>query len=141
MLSLSLVAKSCPTLVTPWTVACQAPLSMGFPRKNTGVVCHFLLQRIFPTQELNPGLLQCKQILYQLNYEGSPPKNPFSFPWRWKDSLWECMVSIILLDKVQITQFSITLLIWKQNLSLSINLYVYLYTSLFSTIKNAILVY
>ena len=24
-----LVAKSCPTLVTPWTVACQAALSMG----------------------------------------------------------------------------------------------------------------
>ena len=31
-LSLSLVAKSCPTLVTPWTVALQAPLSMGFSR-------------------------------------------------------------------------------------------------------------
>ena len=29
-LSLSLVAKSCPMLVTPWTVACQAPLYMGF---------------------------------------------------------------------------------------------------------------
>ena len=29
-----LVAKSCPTLVTPWTVACQGPLSMGFPRKE-----------------------------------------------------------------------------------------------------------
>ena len=26
------------------TVACQAPLSMGFSRKNTGVGCHFLLQ-------------------------------------------------------------------------------------------------
>ena len=25
-----LVTKSCPTLVTPWTIACQAPLSMGF---------------------------------------------------------------------------------------------------------------
>ena len=25
-----LVAKPCPTLATPWTVACQAPLSMGF---------------------------------------------------------------------------------------------------------------
>ena len=25
-----LVAKSCLILVTPWTVACQAPLSMGF---------------------------------------------------------------------------------------------------------------
>ena len=24
-----LVAKSCPTLATPWIVACQAPLSMG----------------------------------------------------------------------------------------------------------------
>ena len=38
-----LVAKSCPTLVTPWTVACQAPLSMGFSRQETGVGCHFLL--------------------------------------------------------------------------------------------------
>ena len=27
-----MVAKSCPTLATPWTVARQAPLSMGFPR-------------------------------------------------------------------------------------------------------------
>ena len=27
-----LVAKSCPTLATPWTVAHQAPLSMGFSR-------------------------------------------------------------------------------------------------------------
>ena len=29
-----LVTKSCPTLVTPWTVACQAPLSMGFSRQE-----------------------------------------------------------------------------------------------------------
>ena len=29
-LSLSLVAQSCPTLATPWTVACQAPLSIEF---------------------------------------------------------------------------------------------------------------
>ena len=28
-----LVAKSCPTLVTQWTVARQAPVSMGFPRQ------------------------------------------------------------------------------------------------------------
>ena len=25
---------------TPWAVACQAPLSMGFPSKNTGMGCH-----------------------------------------------------------------------------------------------------
>ena len=29
-----LVTKSCPTLATPWTVACQAPLSMGFSRQK-----------------------------------------------------------------------------------------------------------
>jgi len=28
------VAKSCLTLMTPWTVACQAPLSVGFPRQE-----------------------------------------------------------------------------------------------------------
>ena len=29
-----LVAKSCPTLATPWIVACQAPLSMVFSRQE-----------------------------------------------------------------------------------------------------------
>ena len=33
-LSLSLVPKSCLTLATPWTVACQAPLSVGFSRQE-----------------------------------------------------------------------------------------------------------
>ena len=31
-----------------------------------------LLQGIFPTQELNQGLLHCRQILYHLNHQGSP---------------------------------------------------------------------
>ena len=30
--------------------------------------CHFLLQGIFPTQELNPGLLHCRQMLYHLSH-------------------------------------------------------------------------
>ena len=40
---------------TPWTVARQAPLSMGFPRQEcwSGLPC---LQGIFPTQGLNPSL-------------------------------------------------------------------------------------
>ena len=29
-----LVIKSCPTLLTPWTVAHQAPLSVGFPSQE-----------------------------------------------------------------------------------------------------------
>ena len=30
------------------------------------------LQRIFPTQGSNPGLLHCRRILYQLSHQGSP---------------------------------------------------------------------
>ena len=37
--------------------------------KNTGVGSLSLLQRIFPTQELNEGLLHYRQILYQLSYQ------------------------------------------------------------------------
>ena len=40
--------------------------------KYTGVGSLSLLQRIFLTQELNWGLLHCRQILYQLSYDGSP---------------------------------------------------------------------
>ena len=32
--SKSQVIQSCLTLATPWTVACQAPLSMGFSRQE-----------------------------------------------------------------------------------------------------------
>ena len=39
--------------------------------KNTGVGSLSLLQWIFPTQELNWGILHCRWILYQLNYQGS----------------------------------------------------------------------
>ena len=45
---------------TPWTVAHQAPLSMGFPRQEYWSGLHFPLQRIFLTQGSNPGLLDCR---------------------------------------------------------------------------------
>ena len=41
------------------------------PSQNTGVGNHSLLQGIFPTQRLNPGLLHCRLILYQLSHRGS----------------------------------------------------------------------
>ena len=47
--------------------------------KNTGVGSLSLLQGIFPTQGSNQGLLHCRQILYQLSYQGS-------LYW-WADSL------------------------------------------------------
>ena len=42
------------------------------PGQNTGVGSPSLLQGIFLTQGSNPGLLYCRQILYQLSHEGSP---------------------------------------------------------------------
>ena len=54
---LALVLIRARLLATPWTVARQAPLSMGFSRKNTAVGCHFLLQGNFPTQGSNLCLL------------------------------------------------------------------------------------
>ena len=41
------------------------------PGKSTRVGCHFLLQGIFLTQGLNPGLLHCRQTLYHLSHQGS----------------------------------------------------------------------
>ena len=42
------------------------------PGQNTGVGSLSLLQGIFPTQGLNPGLLHCRWILYPLSHQGSP---------------------------------------------------------------------
>ena len=57
-----LVAKLCPTLVTPWTVACQAPLSVGFSRQE------YWSGLLFPSPGYlpNPGIV-CRQNLYQLS--------------------------------------------------------------------------
>ena len=44
------------------------------PGKNTEVVCHALLQGLFPSQGSNPGLPHCRQILYHLSHQGSPEK-------------------------------------------------------------------
>ena len=40
--------------VTPWTIACQTPLSMGFSRQGYRSGCHAFLQGIFPTQGSSP---------------------------------------------------------------------------------------
>ena len=42
------------------------------PSQNIGMGSRSLLQGIIPTQESNHDLLHCRQILYQLSYQGSP---------------------------------------------------------------------
>ena len=58
---------SCVWLCDPMDCSPQGSSVHGFPGKNTGVGCHFLLQEIFSTQGLNLHLLcllHCKWVLY-----------------------------------------------------------------------------
>ena len=64
--------------MSPTLQANSLPAEPQGKPKNTGVGSLSLLQRIFPTQELNQGLLHCSWILYQLSYEGSP-RGTYSF--------------------------------------------------------------
>ena len=65
-------------LLCPW----------NFPGKNTGVGCHFLLQRIFPSQRSNLSLLHQQKDSLPLSHMGSPiaPMKRFYFVWR--NALW-----------------------------------------------------
>ena len=66
---------------TPWTVAYQASQSMGFSRQEYWGGVPFPLQRIFQGMNLG-GLPCCRQTLYPLSHQGSPP-------WPWALSkLW-----------------------------------------------------
>ena len=50
-----LVTKSCPTLVAPWTVACQALLPMGFSRQEYWSGLPFLPPEDLPSPGIEPG--------------------------------------------------------------------------------------
>ena len=68
-----LVAKSCLTFVTPWTVACQAPLSMGFSRQEHWSGLLFASPGNLPNPGIEPGCpaLQADSLLTEL--WGKPP--------------------------------------------------------------------
>ena len=86
---------SSPTLVTSWTVARQAPLSMGFPSKNTGMGCHFLPQGIFLTQGSNLSLLHWQIDSLPLSHQGSPLTGLRRLK---SEGCWNCASLWILLD-------------------------------------------
>ena len=60
---------------SPTLQADSLPAEPPGKSKNTGVGSLPRLQWIFPTQASNWGLLHCRQILYQLSYQGSPLTN------------------------------------------------------------------
>ena len=67
----ALVTQLCLTLVTPWTVACQALWSMGFSRQEYWSGLIFPSPGDLPVPGIKLGLLHCRQILHQLSYKVS----------------------------------------------------------------------
>ena len=60
-----LVTKLCPTLATPWTVACQAPLSIGFSRQEYWNGLPFLSPRDLPhpgTEPRSPAFQEDSEV-------------------------------------------------------------------------------
>ena len=82
--SLSLIIYECVLLLYSWlwneslSVSSDSLWPHGLqcpwdsPDQNAGVSSCSLLQGIFPGQGSNPGLPNCRRILYQLSYQGSP---------------------------------------------------------------------
>ena len=66
-----LVAKSCPTLATPWTVARQAPLSMGFSRQQYWSGLPFPSPGDLPDPGIEPRSPALQADSLPLSYEGS----------------------------------------------------------------------
>ena len=70
---LYLVTQLHPTLCDPMDYSPPgSSVHRDSPSKNTGVGCHALLQGIFPTQGLNPGLPHCRWILLLSKLPGKP---------------------------------------------------------------------
>ena len=60
------------SLISDFLQPCGLYSPWKSPGQKTGVGSCSLLHGIIPTQGLSPGLLNCRQILYQLSHQGSP---------------------------------------------------------------------
>ena len=99
--------------IEPRSPALRADSSPAEPPgkpKNTGVGSLSLLQRIFPNQESNRGLLHCRRILYQLRYQGSPPiyLYLYLFVYRYLSTAIPASISVSFSISVSISVYSYT---------------------------------
>ena len=93
------VTLSCLILCNP--MDCSLPGSSvhgDSPDKKTGVGCYTLLQGIFPTQGLNPGLPCCRQILYHLSQQGLDQ-------WCWYNLLCQWEYKAYLMNVPELIDF------------------------------------
>ena len=77
--------------------------------KNPTVRNLSLLQRIFPTQELTWGLLHCRQILYQLSYQGSLSSRGRSTQQIHQQIKHLYVVTRAMKERIQLCQSGLTL--------------------------------
>ena len=101
---LCLVAQSCLTLCDPMDYNLPgSSVHVDSTGKNTGVDCHALLQGIFPTQGMNPGLSHCRQILYHLSHQRSPSPCP-GYCKQCCNEHWDSCIRIVLCDYIPVAQ-------------------------------------
>ena len=87
---LELVTQSCPALCDSMDCSSlDSSVHGDSPGKNTGVGCHALFQGIFPIRGSNLRLGNCRQSLYRLNHQGSPP-NTLSVQVSYQSCLTLC---------------------------------------------------
>ena len=98
-----LVIKSCLTLVTPWTIALHAPLSLGLPRQEYCSGLPFPSPRNLPDPGIEPKSLVSpafgRQILYLLSHQGNPLKHYFASNnslSKIRDSSWPTPTTMLL---------------------------------------------
>ena len=84
-----LVTKSCPTLWTPWTVAHQDPLSMGFSRQEYWSELSFPSLGDLPDPGIGPASSAWEADSLLVSHQGSPPQ---SF-WHQGPVLWKIIFS------------------------------------------------
>ena len=94
---------------TPWTVAYQAPLFMGFSRQEYWSGLSFPSLGIFPTQGLNLGLPHCRQMLLPSEPPGKP--SPYYLHSEWTCSLLSApdfYISLISWNSLEILPYQCT---------------------------------
>ena len=112
------VTQSCPILCN--FMDCSLSGSSVHPGNNTGVGSHSLLQGVFLTQGLNPGLLYCRQILYYLSYQVMSNSFATLCPWDFPGKNTRVGCHFLLQGIFPIQGLNLCLLYWQMD-SLSLN--------------------
>ena len=111
-----LVSKSCPTFATPWTAACQDPLSIGFPKQEYWSGLPFP----FPGAPPDPGINSASPALQVDSLPGRHPGSPFVYlthfqilsPFRWLHNIEQSSSCCISRSLLYVIHFKYSSMYW-----------------------------